>query len=309
MLALLLNYLDNTVRTPDDIVSVLHSVNLGVVPSFDLEGVLKSTPNSRVVDPEDTLNNPLQSSELSPALASKEGLLPVVFLQDPRSLAAEAYRTIRTGILLSQAGEPPRSILITSGQPSEGKTTSCINLAVSLASNGSRVILIDADLRRPSLHKGLGLTEQIPGLTEVITGQSSLEAVIRTDVMKRLSVITAGSIPPNPAELLGSIEMQNLLHKLGDMYDFVLIDSPPVLAVTDSVILSRYVDGVVLIVRAASTPRRVVKDAKNRLTHVGARVLGLVLNDVNIHGGDYYYYNRYYYSYYYAEDANKRQAV
>lgn len=301
MLALLLNYLDNTVRTPDDVVNVFRTASLGVVPSFDIEGVGVRPPSAG--DQSSSSSDPL-----SPSLAAKDGLLPVVFLQDPRSLAAEAYRTIRTGILLSQAGEPPRSILITSGQPSEGKTTSSVNLAVSLASNGSRVMLIDADLRRPSLHKGLGLPNQGPGLTEVITGQASLESVIRSDVMKRLSVITAGAIPPNPAELLGSVEMQELLLKLGEMYDFVLIDSPPVLAVTDSVVLSRYVDGVVLVVRGAATPRRVVQDAKNRLQHVGARVLGIILNDVNIRGGDYYYYNRYYYSYY-EEDPAKRQAV
>lgn len=295
MLALLLNYLDNSVRTPDDVVNILRSVSLGVVPSFDIEGVGVKPPSAEELNPETN----------APTLAKSTDLLPVVFLQDPRSLAAEAYRTIRTGILLSQAGEPPRSLLVTSAQPSEGKTTSSVNLAVSLASNGARVILIDADLRRPSLHKGLGLPNQGPGLTEIITGQATPESVIRPDVMKRLSVITAGAIPPNPAELLGSSEMQNLIIRLGEVYDFVLIDSPPVLAVTDSVVLSRYVDGVVLVVRGAMTPRRVVQDAKNRLLHVGARVIGIVLNDVNIRGGDYYYYNRYYYSYYYAEDQKR----
>jgi capsular exopolysaccharide synthesis family protein len=307
ILALLLNYLDSTVRTPDDVVSILKTASLGVVPSFDIEGVgvKPSAPLSPALA--GASNESLGIGDPDNRLPQLSEQLPVVFLQDPRSLAAEAYRTIRTGILLSQAGEPPRTLLVTSAQPSEGKTTSSVNLAVSLASNGSRVILIDADLRRPSLHKGLGLPTQGPGLSEVITGQTSLDSVIRHDVMKRLSVITAGAIPPNPAELLGSAEMLDLVRGLTQMYDFVVIDSPPILAVTDSVVLSRYVDGVVMVVRGATTPRRVVQDAKNRLLHVGARVLGIVLNDVNIRGGDYYYYNRYYYSYY-AEDT-KREAV
>lgn len=313
MLALLLNYLDNSVRTPEDVVSVLKSVSLGVVPSFDIEGVAvnpsaKSGARPKNIPPQlAKVSDPSEPSASSniPSVSRKEGVLPVVFLQDPKSLAAEAYRTIRTGILLSQAGQPPRSLLVTSAQPSEGKTTSSVNLAVSLACNGSRVIVIDADLRRPSLHKGLGLSFQGPGLTEVITGQASPESAIRYDVMKRLSVITAGSIPPNPAELLGSSEMQQLIRNLEQSFDFVVIDCPPVLAVTDSVILSRYVDGVVLVVRGANTPRKVVHDAKNRLLNVGARMLGVILNDVNIKGGDYYYYNRYYYSYYFADEQQR----
>lgn len=311
LLALLLNYLDSTVRTPDDVVTHLRSASLGVVPSFDIEGVGVKPPSRGELLPGAEDPAARGGSEEASALVARRDseVLPVVFLQDPRSLAAEAYRTIRTGILLSQAGEPPRSILITSAQPSEGKTTSSVNLAVSLASNGSRVILIDADLRRPSMHKGLGLADQGPGLTEVLTGQRSVESVIRSDVMKRLSVITAGAIPPNPAELLGSAEMFHLVQALGEAYDYVLIDSPPVLAVTDSVVLSRYVDGVVLVVRGAVTPRRVAQDAKNRLLHVGARVLGIILNDVNIRGGDYYYYHRYYYSYYYRDEGKSEQRV
>ncbi len=296
LMALLLNYLDSTIRTPDDVAHYLKAANLGVVPSFDIEGVGQFAKDKKllgVVKKEEE-----QTPDPTNLPVEQDSLVPVVFVQDPRSLAAEAYRTIRTGILLSQAGEPPRTILVTSAQPSEGKTTSSINLAVSLAGNGSRVILIDADLRRPSLHKGLGLPNTNKGLTEVLTGQTAIEAAIQPDIVRRLSIVTAGTIPPNPAELLGSKEMYKLIKSLEEVYDFVIIDSPPILAVTDSIVLSRYVDGVVMVVRGAMTPRRVVQDAKARLSGVGARLLGVILNDVNIRGGDYYYYNKYYYSYY-----------
>lgn len=300
MLALLLNYLDSTIRTPDDVSHYLKAANLGVVPSFDIEGVgqFSSNKDSKPLGLASNQEQQINNTTSETGLVAQDSQVPVVFVQDPKSLAAEAYRTIRTGILLSQAGEPPRTILLTSAQPSEGKTTTSINLAVSLAGNGSNVILIDSDLRRPSLHKGLGISNQGGGLTEILTGQIPLESAIRTDVVKRLSVITAGSIPPNPAELLGSREMFNLIKGLEALYDFVIIDSPPILAVTDSIVLSRYVDGVVMVVRGAQTPRRVVQDAKSRLSAVGARLLGVILNDVNIRGGDYYYYNKYYYSYY-----------
>jgi succinoglycan biosynthesis transport protein ExoP len=233
----------------------------------------------------------------------------VMYVTNPKSLASEAYRTIRTAILLSQAGEPPRTILISSAQSSEGKTTSSINLAASLASAGGRVVLIDADLRRPGLTRHFGLPSGGPGLVEIITGQASIKDVAIPEILKRVTVIPSGRVPPNPAELLGSKEMIVTIQKLSEEYDYVIIDSPPILPVTDSVILSRFVDGVVLVVKGASTPRKVVRDAKTRLEAVGARFLGAILNDVDLTGGDYYYYNRYYYSYYRNEDgSDSRQA-
>ena len=306
-LALLLNYLDNTVRTPEDLVQLLRIPSLGVVPSFELEEspALLGTggaggASSQARGAPGTGRGAGGADPLAPLVPS-DALKAIAFLSDPRSLAAEAYRTIRTGILLSQAGEPPRTFLITSAQSSEGKTTSCINLAASLASAGGRVVLIDADLRRPSVHKHFGLTKNSPGLVEVITGMSTIDEVAIRDVVKRVTLIPSGSIPPNPAELLGSLEMASLIDELAQAFDYVIIDSPPILPVTDSVILSRYVDGVVLVVRGASTPRKVIKDAKDRLRVVGARFLGAVLNDVDITSGDYYYYNRYYHSYYHNE--------
>ncbi len=274
--AFLLSYIDNTVKTPEELTQFLRLPSLGVIPSFSLE---KSEEESNL-----------------PALKKD-----VVFLKDPKSLASEAYRTIRTGILLSQAGEAPRTILITSAQSGEGKTTTALNLAACLASSGGRVALIDADLRRPNVLKTLEGENSGKGLVELLTGQAKLDDVLRTDVLKRVSIISSGRVPPNPAELLGSEEMSSLLNSLSEHFDYVLIDCPPVLPVTDSVILSRIVDGVVLVVKGGATPKKVVFDAKKRLSSVGSQILGVVLNDVNILGGDYYYYNRYYYSYYHEE--------
>lgn len=322
--AFLLHSLDNSVRTPEDLADVLRLPNLGVVPTFD-EKLLESgtvrlpkasLPDAGASDVEDHAQAGGDGSVIAASDAVFSDAVPVEsahsevpfveFLANPKSLVSEAYRTIRTGLLLSQAGEPPRTILLTSSQSSEGKTTSSINLAASLAGSGGKVVLVDADLRRPSVHKRLNLISNEPGLSEVLTGQLSIQQVIRSEVLPRISVVSSGSIPPNPAELLGSSEMANFLDELARNFDYVLIDSPPILPITDAVILSRLVDGVVLIVRGGSTPRRVVAAAKARLQSVGARVLGAVLNDVDISRGEYYYYNRYYYSYYNEPERSER---
>lgn len=294
-LAFLLNYLDNTLRTPEDLERVVRLPCLGVVPAFELEAIGTATDLDTPGKLESKVEKITTTSTTAPVPLTEPS--PVVFISEPKSLAAEAYRTIRTGLLLSQAGEPPRTILVTSSQSSEGKTTMTLNLAASLSSAGGRVVLIDADLRRPRVDKALGLTPGLPGVVDVITGTRTIEEVLITSSLKRVSLIPSGPIPPNPAELLGSIDMASLIDSLADHFDYVLIDSPPVLPVTDAVILSRYVDGVVLVVKGGMTPQRVVVDARNRLESVGASILGVVLNDVDVTGGDYYYYNRYYYSY------------
>jgi len=307
-IAFLLRHLDNSVRTPEQLNNVLKLACLGVVPSFESE---KFVAMSTASDAARNQNKPAEGAALAESeLPAATGLLPsVVFVNSPKSLAAEAYRTIRTGILLSQAGQPPRTILVTSAQSSEGKTTLSVNLAVSLASAGGRVVLVDADLRRPKIVRYFNLDAAQPGLVEVLTGQAALESVSRKTPIDRLEVIGSGNIPPNPAELLGSIEMASVLDALSQQYDYVIIDSPPVLPVTDSVIMARCVDGVVLVVKGGATPRKVAQDAKTRLVGVGARILGVALNNVNIRGGDYYYYNRYYYSYYNnEEELNSRAA-
>jgi capsular exopolysaccharide synthesis family protein len=296
-LAFLLSYLDNSLRTPEDVQRTMGLPSLGVIPSFSSEKQLSAElldRDEREISPDPTL----------PAV--RETLSPIVYLSNPRSLAAEAYRTIRTGILLSQAGSPPRVILVSSAQSSEGKTTTTVNLAASLASTGGSVVIIDADLRRPSLMRHLKIENDRPGLVELLTGLCEIDEVIFREQLPGVSIILSGRIPPNPAELLGSTEMENLVDRLAGQFDYVLIDSPPILPVTDSVILSRFVDGVVFVVKGGSTPRKVARDAKNRLLNVGARLLGVILNDVDVTNGDYYYYNRYYYAYYKGEDRSER---
>ncbi|MCB0329192.1 MAG: polysaccharide biosynthesis tyrosine autokinase [Bdellovibrionales bacterium] len=304
-IAFLLNHLDNTIRSPELLTQVTGLPNLGLVPSFESEQLALGAPvpsskkphggDPKVGGDGDNLPS-LSEGALSPLQGGVPH--PITFLAAPKSLASEAYRTIRTGILLSQAGEPPRSILVTSSHSSEGKTTSAMNLAASLSSSGGRVVVIDCDLRRPSLMRYFDLEPGLPGLVEVITGSRELDSVKIDNLIKRITIIPAGSIPPNPAELIGSLEMKRILEQLREQYDFVIIDSPPILPVTDSVVLSRYVDGAVLVVKGGATPRRLVRDAVGRLKAVGTRVLGTILNDVDFQGADYHYYNRYYTSYY-----------
>ncbi|MEZ4753490.1 MAG: polysaccharide biosynthesis tyrosine autokinase [Bdellovibrionota bacterium] len=302
-LAFILHYFDNTIRTPEDVQQVLLIPSLGVVPSFELESNLLLSNGVASNATQDTGKTLSSANDKLPTVTSGTDNSPqIMFLDNPRSLAAEAYRTIRTSILLSQAGEPPRSILVTSAQSSEGKTTSSVNLAVSLASAGAQVALIDADLRRPSVRTHFNIDMETPGLVEVVTGQKKLEEVYLTGFVKRVTIIPAGSIPPNPAELLGSLEMAKVIDDLSEAFDYVVIDSPPILPVTDSVILSRYVDGVILVVKGGSTPKKIIRDARDRLKNVQARILGAIVNDVDVTGGDYYYYNRYYHSYYQSEE-------
>lgn len=297
--AFVLSYLDNSIRTPEDLSTTLRLPCLGVVPSFDLEGV--SSRRRALPAPQTTATSGDEAEDPS---------LPVIaFVRDPKSLASEAYRTIRTAVLLSQAGEPPRSMLVTSAQSSEGKTTSAVNLAASLASAGGTIALIDADLRRPSVSRYFGIERNQAGLVDVITGQLAVEDVILRDSFRRIDVIPSGKIPPNPAELLGSPEMKAIIDHLCTTHDYVIIDSPPILPVTDSVILSRFVDGVVMVVKGASTPRKLVQDARDKLFAIGARFLGVILNDVDVTSGDYYYYNRYYHNYHTDEDHSEKVAV
>lgn len=303
-----LNYLDNSVRTPEDLNNALKLPCLGVVPSFELDSVSMSPMLEKKLleayakGKEDEEDESVGISNLPVQTPKEPG---ITFLKDPKSLASESYRTIRTAVLLSQAGEPPRTLLVTSAQSAEGKTTSSVNLAASLASAGGKVCILDADLRRPSVGKYFSLEDNLPGLVEVITGQATIDEVSRDDVVQRITVIPSGKIPPNPAELLGSREMVQIIDELASKYDYVLIDSPPILPVTDSVILSRYVDGVIMVVKGSSTPRKVAKDAKERLLSVGARMLGVILNDVDVTSGDYYYYNRYYHKYHREEPTSQ----
>jgi capsular exopolysaccharide synthesis family protein len=216
---------------------------------------------------------------------------------DPKAPVSEAFRTLRTNIQFSSFDGEVKKIMLTSAIPGDGKSTVTANLAVAVAQTGKSCILVDCDLRRPVLHKFFGISNR-RGLVNLLLGDLTLEEAIVPTHVENLSVINSGPIPPNPAELVGSVKMDKVYQDLSDRYDYVIIDCPPVMAVTDAVMISKKVDGVLLVVGAGTTPRQAVIGAKNSLDGVGARILGVVLNQVDIKGayGSYYYY--YYQPYY-----------
>ncbi|WP_270565914.1 CpsD/CapB family tyrosine-protein kinase [Clostridium beijerinckii] len=206
----------------------------------------------------------------------------------PKSIVSEAYRTLRTNIQYSSFDKTIKSIVVTSAEAAEGKSTVSGNLALSFAQNEKKVIIVDCDLRKPSVHKNFKLSN-LSGLSEVLIGKEDLDNVIQSR-NENLDILTSGKIPPNPSEMLSSTAMTNLIQKLGEKYDMVILDSAPLQAVTDAQILSTKVDGTILVVRAQRTNRESVIDAKNSLTKVGANILGTVLHAVENTRGKYYYY-------------------
>ena len=201
-------------------------------------------------------------------------------------------------MLLSTAGNPPKTVLVTSGQPGEGKTTTVVNTAISLAQLGASVLIIDCDLRKPSAHKIFGV-DSAKGLSTYLSREIEIDGMIHKLQIPNLSLLPCGPIPPNPAELISSERMKDLLKMLSERYDHILIDSPPLIHVTDPVILSSLVDGVILVVHGGKSSRAVAQRARQELASVGAKVFGVVLNNVDMRreGYDEYYYQRYYTNY------------
>ncbi len=228
---------------------------------------------------------------------SKSGEAELALLKQPSSALAESFRTLLTSVVLSTAPRPPQALLITSATAREGKSTTALNLAIALAQRGDSTLIIDADLRRPGIAESLDLVDE-EGLAGYLTGAHSVEAVLRQfSPVPALWVLPAGPKPPNPAQLLSSSAMESLLKELRQRFKFMVIDSPPVLPVTDAMILSTFVDGVAFVVESGVTARGAVARARKVLENAGARILGLVLNKVDVrHNGYYGYYGHYYYS-------------
>lgn len=213
----------------------------------------------------------------------------LVTMMNPRSPISEQYRTIRTNIQFSTVDEDVQTILITSSGPAEGKSTTANNIAVVFAQQGKRVLLVDSDLRKPTAHYSFRMDNTI-GLTNVLTRQEKLENAVRETDQEELFVLTSGPIPPNPAELLGSKAMDHLLREAKHLFDIIIFDTPPVLAVTDASVLANKTDGVVLVVSSGKTENDSALKAKELLMNAKAKLLGVVLNKKKTTNSSYYYY-------------------
>ena len=228
--------------------------------------------------------------------------LNLVTQNDPKNPAAEAYRVIRTSVQFAQAGKELQTIALTSCTPNEGKSTTIANLAVVLTQAGKSVLLIDCDMRNPTVHKNFNLSNKV-GLSSCISMGTALADAVQKTNIEGLDALTAGVIPPNPSELLGSERMKNILQRAKEEYDYVLIDTPPVMPVTDALIVSRFVDGMILVIASAEVKVEMAREVKNQLVHSGANILGVVLNKVRSehHGYGYGYY------YYYGHEGEKHK--
>ncbi len=291
-LAFLLDFLDDTVKSLDDIDRYIHLPALALIPAARSE-------KGRLGPAEAAAQAPNASTALA-------------MVNDVRSPMAEAYRHLRTSLLLSSAGTPPKTILVTSSQPSEGKTTTAVNTAFMLAQTGAEVLIIDCDLRRPRLHANFNLSNA-RGLTNFLSGECPIDDVLQSyEGIANLKLLTSGPVPPNPAELLGSEEMRKLLSSLTERFAHVIVDSPPAISFTDASILSTFVDGVILVVHGGRSSRAVVRRAKQQLLDVGANIFGVVLNNVKADSHEYYGagYSAYYQSEYYtSEDEGDESAA
>lgn len=295
-LGFFIDYLDTTIKSPEDIKDVLGLNFLGAVPGMEEESELKK---DKIADLE------------------------------PHSIIAESYRAIRTEVcrLMTQNksqrsvraiqaeicqpifwSENLKTILITSAEPQAGKTTTASNLGIVLAQNGSRVLLVDADLRKPQLHRIFKL-ERNKGITDCLEKKLGIDSVIKNTEIKNLKVITSGKSSSNPAEILNSSKMEEFVRDLKDRFDFIIFDSPPIISVADSIILAEKIDTLIQVVRSGKALVPIAINAKERLENTRAKILGVVLNDLNVHHGNYYYYHYYkYYHHYYGKDDRRRSS-
>lgn len=285
-LAFAIEALDNTLKTQQDVEQFLGTAVLGLVP------LIGAAPGGEA----DRATDHLRERDLG------------VFL-DPKSIAAECCRSIRTNILFMSPDRPLKIMVVTSPSPQEGKTTTAINLGVTMAEAGSRVLIVDTDMRRPRLHRSFGVPNQA-GISTVIVGKATLEeAVKRTDV-PNLDVLTCGPVPPNPSELLHTDRFRVVLAECARLYDRIILDSPPTSAVTDPAVLGNLSDGVVLVVKAGETTREAAMHARRQLASAKARLFGVIVNAIDFsnpaYGYEYYYRNYYRYGYTYGNGPDQR---
>jgi capsular exopolysaccharide synthesis family protein len=285
-LAFAIEALDNTLKTQADVEQFLGTPVLGLVP------VIGAAPGGEAVEVGDNL----RERDLG------------VFL-DPKSVAAECCRSIRTNILFMSPDRPLKIMVVTSPSPQEGKTTTAINLGVTMAEAGGRVLIVDTDMRRPRLHRSFGVPNQT-GISTVIVGKATLEEAIKRTDVPNLDVLTCGPVPPNPSELLHTDRFGAVLADCAKLYDRIILDSPPTSAVTDPAVLGNLADGVVLVIKAGETTRESAMHARRQLAAAKARLFGVVVNAIDFsnpaYGYEYYYRNYYRYGYTYGNDPDQK---
>lgn len=308
-LAYLIENLNTTVRTVEDVTRTTQLPMLAAIPT--LTGAIPQGKRNGIPG-KVHWRKELKAAELKDINDSSEQLneysdKPVI--ADSVKMfwaAAEAYRMLRTSILLSTAGRPPKTMLVTSGQPGDGKTTTVFNIAFALTQLKAEVVIVDCDMRKPRIHKLLQLAKG-EGLSTLLTSGGDLDKFINPTPVPHLSILPCGIVPPNPSELISSDKMKEILRSLAERYDYVIIDSPPLVTVTDPIILSTLVDGVILVVKSGQSKSELVRRACQDLSSVGAKVLGVTLNNFNMRqeGYDYYHYYRYYADYYDQDGRNR----
>ena len=281
ILAVFVERLDNSINAPEDVANFISLPSIGVIPAHESLGIeAKSTKQVNLLG-----QGIFKDEDRAVSTLPTRHTLA-------RAIISEAYRDMRTSLMFSSGSEcPPKVLLMTSSQPGEGKTTSSVNLAITLAKTEKRVLLMDADMRKARIHRILGMKND-GGLSTYLSGNTGLERVIQKSYIPNLYAIPSGPPPPNPSELIGSQRMKNLLELLSEVYDHIIIDSPPVLAVTDARLLASFVDGVILVIRSSETPKAAVLNAKRLLAH--GRIIGVLLNGVNMRSSNYSYYSEYY---------------
>jgi polysaccharide biosynthesis transport protein len=289
-LAFLQEHMDNTLKTPDDIEQFLRLPALGMIPSS--RSLLNGKNGHHRPVPQTAMAVGTNGKDAAVVKGPEARWIRVDAKALERSVLAEAFRSLRTSVLLSTAARPPRSLAVVSAQPSEGKTTVCSNLAIALAQLGKRVLVVDGDMRRPSLHDVFSVPAS-SGLVNYLTGTDGWLGLVRPGGPAGLDCLVCGPIPPNPSELLSSGRMQALVDEAMTAYDFVLLDSPPLLNVADGRILITLAEGTILVVRGGTTPRDLVHRACAHTCGVGGRLIGVVLNDLDLRRDGYYSYDYY----------------